>query len=216
MFDYIAVPANALIVALAALLHTPVAVTIVLTTVAVRLLLLPLGIDQHRAGQRAEKLRAALADRVDKLKKRFRHHPERLEQEISALYRAEAPGLARGTARGCLPALLQAPVFMALYAAFTVPTGASLFGVPLEMHLVSAAGPQLVVFAAVLALAAATGFASSRVAAAGRPQPTRWLKLIHYTPMLSIAFIPLAASIYLVTSMSWTVLQTLVLRQVLG
>jgi len=217
MFDYLAVPAHALIVALATLLHAPIVLTIVLTTVLVRLLLLPLGIDQHRAQQRAEKLRAALAEKVARLQKRFRHSPQRLETEVTALYRAEAPGLARGTARGCLPALLQAPVFMALYAAFTVPTAESFLGVPLEMHLMAASGPQLAVFAAALALAAAIGFASSRVAAvAGRPEQARWLRLVHYTPVLSVAFLPLAASVYLVTSMAWTVLQTLVLRQVLS
>src|SRR5687767_171955 len=103
MFDFVAVPAHALVMAFAALLHAPVVLTIVLTTVAVRLLLLPLGIDQHRAQQRAEKLRSALNERVERLKKRFHHNPQRLETEVSALYRAEAPGLARGTARGCLP-----------------------------------------------------------------------------------------------------------------
>lgn len=214
MFDFIAVPAHALVMAFAALLHAPVVLTIVLTTVAVRLVLLPLGIDQHRAQQRAEKLRSGLNESVERLKKRFRHNPQRLETEVSALYRAEAPGLARGTARGCLPALLQAPVFMALYAAFTVPTAERFLDVPLDLHLISATGPQLAVFAGVLLLAAAVGFASSRIART--PAEPGWMKLFHYMPVLSVAFLPLAASVYLITSMTWTVVQTLVLRQVMG
>ena len=217
MFDYLAVPAHALIMALAALFHTPIALTIVFTTVLVRLLLLPLGIDQHRAQQRAEKIRAALADRVAQLQKRFRSDKKRLEAEVNAVYRAEAPGLARGTLRGCLPALLQAPVFMSLYAAFTVPTAESFLGVPLGMHLMAATGPQFAVFAAALALAAAIGFVSSRLATAGgRPGPAGWMRLIHYTPVLSVAFMPLAASLYLVTSVGWTVVQTVALRHWLG
>lgn len=235
MFEYLAVPAHALIMALAALLHTPVAVTIVLTTILIRLLLLPLGIDQHRAQLRAERGRATMAERVKQLQERFRHNPQRLEKEVSDFYRAEAPSLARGMARGCLPVLAQMPVFMALYAAFTAPTVAgkanillteSVFGVPLEMHLISATGPQFAVFAAALLLAGVIGFVSSRVAgmaagmaggaAGGRPGPAGWLKLIHYTPVLSVAFLPLAASVYLVTTTAWTAAQTLALRQMLG
>jgi YidC/Oxa1 family membrane protein insertase len=211
VFDFIAMPAHALVLAFAALLHAPVVLTIVLTTIAVRLLLLPLGVDQHRAQQRAEKQRSALAEKVEGLKKRFRHNPQRLETEVSALYRTEAPGLARGTARGCLPALLQAPVFMALYAAFSVPTAERFLGVPLDLHLVSATGPQLAVFAGVLLLAAAVGFASSKMSA-----QSGWIKLVHYAPVLSVAFLPLAAGVYLITSTTWTVAQTLALRQVLG
>jgi YidC/Oxa1 family membrane protein insertase len=158
-----------------------------------------------------------MADRVKQLKERFGGNPKRLEKEINDLYLAEAPSLLRGMARGFLPVLLQMPVFMALYAAFTSRNMAgeqSLFGVPLEMHLIAATGPQLAVFAAALLLAAAIGFLSSRTA---RQQPgNRWLKLIYYTPVLSVAFLPLAASVYLVTSMGWTVVQTLALRQVLG
>jgi len=226
MFDVLAVPAHALILALTALLHTPIALTIVLTTVLLRLLLLPLGIDQHRAQSRAEQRRTGLAERVAQLKKRFHRNPERLEAEVTALYRAEAPGLARHTARGLLPVLAQMPVFTALYAAFATPTVAgtanillqeSLFGVPLGMHLAAATGPQLAVFAAALALAAAIGFVSSRVAAAGgKAAQAGWLRLIHYTPVLSVAFLPLAASVYLVTSVAWTVVQTVALRHWLG
>ncbi|HZM82583.1 MAG TPA: membrane protein insertase YidC [Candidatus Limnocylindrales bacterium] len=225
MFDVLAVPAHALILALTALLHTPIALTIVLTTILVRLLLLPLGIDQHRAQVRTEQRRASLAERAEQLKKRFHRNPERLKAEVNALHLAEAPALARHTARGCLPVLAQMPVFTALYAAFAAPTVAgtanillseTFLGVPLGMHLAAATGPQLAVFAAALALAAAICLMSSKALAAGRPAPPRWMKLIHYTPVLSVAFLPLAASVYLVTSMAWTVAQTVALRQWLG
>jgi YidC/Oxa1 family membrane protein insertase len=226
MFDYLAVPAHALIMALTALLHAPIVLAIVLTTILVRLLLLPLGIDQHRAQTRAAQRSAAVTERVAQLKKRFRRDPERLETEVNSLYRAEAPGLARNTGRSLLPMLAQMPVFMALYAAFAAPTVAgtanvllqeSILGVPLGMHLAAATGPQLAVFAAALALAAAICLMSSRVAAAGgRSAPAGWMRLLHYTPVLSVAFLPLAASVYLVTSMAWTVVQTVALRQWLG
>lgn len=222
MFDYLAVPAYALVTALAGLLHTPIAVTIVLTTVLIRLMLLPLGIAQHRAQRRAEKRRAGLSERASQIEKRFRGNPQRLQKEIAAFYRAEAPGLATNTVRGCLPVLAQMPVFSALYLAFSAPTLAgkanillqeSLLGVPLGAHLISSTGPQLALFATVLILLGAIAFVSTRLA---RPRPIGWVRLVHYVPMLSVAFLPLAASLYLVTSMTWTVAQTAILRQWLG
>lgn len=214
MFDYLAVPMHALITALAGLLQTPVALTIVLSTVLIRLLLVPLGVAQHRADQR----RAGLIDRAKQIQERFQHNKQRLHEEMTAFYRAEGPGMARG----CLPVLAQMPVFTGLYLAFSAPTVAgstnlllqeSILGVPLGAHLISAAGPQLAVFAAALILVGAIAFASSRLA---RPRPAGWVGLVHYLPVVSVAFLPLAATVYLVTSMAWTVVQTVALRQWLG
>lgn len=121
-------PAHALIVALATLLHAPIVLTFVLATVMVGLLFLPLGIDQHRARQRAEKLRAALAERWPSSR--------------------NASGTSRSGSRRRSPPL------------------------------------------------------PGRGAGPGPP---------HERP-----FRPLAASVYLLTSMAWTVLRTLVLRQALS
>jgi len=85
MFNVLGVPAHALVTALATMLHAPVAIAIVLTTIMVRLMLVPLGIDQHRAQLRAEKRRAGLNDRVKQIQKRFRGNPDRLRTEVNAL-----------------------------------------------------------------------------------------------------------------------------------
>src|SRR6478735_7860915 len=79
-------------------------------TVAVRLLLLPLGVAQVRA----EKQRARIAPRLAEITKRHGKNPERMLAEQRRVY-TEA-----GTSplAGCLPGLVQIPLVVALYGLF--------------------------------------------------------------------------------------------------
>src|SRR5450432_2738947 len=77
------------------------AAAIIVFTMAVRLLVLPLSY----YALRGEKARARLAPQVQELHQRHAHEPQRLQRELSALYRAEGTGMFAG----CLPALLQIP-----------------------------------------------------------------------------------------------------------
>ncbi len=113
-FDFLAVPANALVSGLAGLTHLPVAAAIVVATIVVRVLLLPVGVAQHRADQR----RNALMGKVTQLRERHAGRPGQLEAELADLYRAEGGALARG----CLPLLVQMPIFAGLYQLFVSPT----------------------------------------------------------------------------------------------
>jgi YidC/Oxa1 family membrane protein insertase len=224
-FGFLAVPANSLVTGLAQLIQAPfgpyaTAMAIVLGTLVVRLFLLPLGYAQHRADQR----RNALLGKVAELRRRHARHPQRLESELNGLYRAEGGSLARG----CLPLLLQIPIFAGLYPVFASPTISgqanlllqqTLFGVPLGTHLLAASGPQLLVFGAMILLLVAIGFVSSRVL---RPkevaaEPVDWAarlvpKVVPYLTAAFAVFLPLAASLYLVTTTAWTVAQTVALR----
>ena len=55
-FDFLAVPANFLVGGLASLSHLPVAAAIVVATMLVRLVLVPVGVAQHKADQRRRKI----------------------------------------------------------------------------------------------------------------------------------------------------------------
>lgn len=97
---------------------TPVAATdagalaIVLVTLALRLLLVPVGVSQARAQQ----VRQRLAPRLAELRRRHGASPERLQRETAALYAAEnASPLA-----GCLPLLVQAPIVSIVYGLFVL------------------------------------------------------------------------------------------------
>lgn len=204
---------------------TGAALSIVVFTLAIRLLLHPLARTQSRALAEAQRARAALAPEVKKLRRRFRDDPARLNRATLELYRER--GIS--PAAGILPGLLQLPVFAVMYRLFAARTvggrpnallGHALAGAPLGSHLRDAfAGghvlfAHLAVFAVLLALAAAVarwssrqaGAAAERAAALGEPAPlgalARWLP---YGGMLTAAFVPLATGLYLATTTFWTV-----------
>jgi YidC/Oxa1 family membrane protein insertase len=156
------------------------AAAIVVFTMAVRLLLLPLSYYALR-GQASM---SAILPQVQELQKRHAKQPDRLQQELGALYRREGTGMLAG----CLPMLLQLPFFSIMYRLFlsrTVdgrPNGLlsrDLLGTPLGSHWLTGAGPlsgQGLVFLglfAVLAVVAGLAVRAARQSAApgGATQP---------------------------------------------
>src|SRR5215469_14555735 len=83
------------------------AVAIMVFTVGVRLLLSPLSYHAFR-GQASL---SALQPKIAELRKRYQSQPDKLQQELTALYRADGGGLLAG----CLPLLLQLPFFSIMY-----------------------------------------------------------------------------------------------------
>jgi YidC/Oxa1 family membrane protein insertase len=187
---------------------------IILFTVAVRLLVLPLS---FRA-LRGQAIQARLAPQLQELRKRYGKQPERLQREMTALYKREGTSMFAGLS----PMLLQMPFLSVMYLMFRSPRIAGapnkllthdLLGVPLGMHWLSGAGilsPQGVVFIGVFALLAALCWLLARVARSIAPTlaGTGLLtKVLPYVTVVIAAFAPLAAGVYLVTSTSWTVLE---------
>lgn len=220
---------------LAALL-TPLAGTasaaaaVVLVTLLVRTLLIPVGISQARA----EQTRARLAPKLRDLQKRFRSSPERLQRETMQLYRDEHAS----PFAGCLPVLLQAPVVGILYAVFLHPVIAghpntlldeTLFGVPLGSSLSGtiAAGTldasTAVVCGILVLLVAAVGEVTRRVFRMPQPPrdaespipaiPVGLLGVLPFVTAVIAVFVPLAAGLYLLVTVAWTLVQRLVLRR---
>lgn len=177
-------------------------VAIVLFTAAVRLLLVPLSKRQVRA----QKAQAKLLPRMRELQEKYRAQPERLRTELADLY-AE-----KGTnpLAPILPALLQAPVFITLYHVFT-GTGALLsatvFGVPLTAHGFAAGWPLAVLAAGLVVVATVSAL---RARAAGQP---KWTLALPYLTVVPAAVVPLAAVVYLLTSVTWTAVEQVVLRR---
>ena len=203
------------------------AAAIVLCTAALRLLLLPLTL----AAVRGERARAALAPRVAQLRRRYAEDPGRLATELTELYRTERSS----PLAGCLPVLLQAPFFMVVYRIFTAPRVAGrsnallaghLFGVPLGTHLFGGGHPLafLPVIAALLMLgwlaarrarrvAAATSASPTSTPSTSTPLPAGVLGVLPYLSVLSVAVVPLATTLYLVTTLAWTAAENQLLRR---
>jgi YidC/Oxa1 family membrane protein insertase len=162
-----------------------VALAIVLFTLLVRLAITPLTYWQIRSGRRRE----ALAPQLASLRAEHAQDPSALAAETLALHRANGVS----PFAGLLPGLIQAPFFMVMYrVAYHAPAGA-LFGVPLAAHL--AAG--FAVFAVLLIIAGVVAWFSSR-------RLTSFLRFLPFLTVLTVAWLPLAGALYLVTSTTFT------------
>jgi YidC/Oxa1 family membrane protein insertase len=194
---------------------------IIAFTMAVRLLLVPLSL----RALRGQLVQARLAPQLQALRQRYGRQPERLQREMAALYRREGTSLFAGFT----PLLLQWPFLSVMYLLFRSPQvggkpntllSHDLFGVPLGMHWLSGAGPaslQGAVFLGVFALLAGLCWLSARLARRMTPPATGTpaapggtggsgllLRALPYLTVVIAAFAPLAAGIYLVTSLAWS------------
>jgi YidC/Oxa1 family membrane protein insertase len=136
-------------------------------TIAVRLVLLPLSYYAIR-GQAAQ---ARLAPQVVALRQRHARQPERLQRELTELYRREGTGMFAGY----LPMLLQLPFFAVMYRLFRLGTiggqpnallSHSLLGAPLGSHWLSGPGPlsgQGMVYLGLFALLAVVTWVATRI-----------------------------------------------------
>jgi YidC/Oxa1 family membrane protein insertase len=203
------------------------AAAIVVFTLAVRLLLSPLSFYAYRGQASMSALQPKIAD----LRKRYAKQPDRLQQELTALYRAEGGGMLAG----CLPLLLQLPFFSVMYRLFLSKTVAGrpnglltrhLLTTPLGSHWLTAPGPASahgLVFLGLFALLAVVAYLTARCArattqagtgSAGQQGALGALgTIVPYTTLVIAAFVPLAAVIYLVTTTTWTTAERAILRR---
>jgi YidC/Oxa1 family membrane protein insertase len=204
---------------------------IIAVTMAVRIILMPLSLRALRAQAAA----ARLTPQLLALRQRYARQPERLQSEMSALYRQEGTSMFASIK----PLLFQWPFLSVMYLLFRSPLIAGkpntllahdLLGVPLGSHWLSGAGPASLqggVFLALFALLAGLCWLSSRhfglgqlmaAPVAGRSDGSGTVaadgnsgaagtgvlvKVLAYLTVVIAAFAPLAAGIYLLTSMGW-------------
>ena len=196
---------------------------IVLITVAVRLIVMPLN---FRA-MRGQAIAARLAPELTALRKRYGKQPERLQREMTALYKREGTSVFAALT----PMLLQWPLLSVTYLLFRsarVGGGPNrllsrdLFGVPLGTYWLGGAGPvdmKGLVFLGVFAVLGVLCWLLARFAravmpaTAGVPGSGGVLgKLLPYLTVVIAAFAPLAAGVYLVTSTGWSALERYLFR----
>lgn len=203
------------------------ALSVVLLTVLVRAALIPVGWSQVKA----EFTRRRLAPKLAEVRKRFKDNPQKLQEATLRLYRRE------GTTpfAGCLPALLQAPVFVAVYGLFLSPEvrgepnhllEADLGGVHLgdRLHDVLGDPGGVALFAGLAVVLAVVGWLQRRTTPPPPVEPdtpaaVTMLRVTRFLPFLVVAavpVVPLAAAIYLVTTTSWTVAERAVLRRIVA
>jgi YidC/Oxa1 family membrane protein insertase len=91
------------------------ALTVVVFTLAIRLILLPLGIKQIRSMQSMQ----AVQPKVKQLQAKYKGDRVRLNEEMMKLYKEHGVN----PLSGCFPLIAQLPVLFALYAVLRVPQG---------------------------------------------------------------------------------------------
>ncbi|MFF0431914.1 YidC/Oxa1 family membrane protein insertase [Streptomyces sp. NPDC004327] len=201
------------------------AAAIVLFTMAVRLAIHPLS----RAAARGQKARTRLAPQLAELRKKHGKNPEKLQKAIMELHAEEKVS----PFAGCLPSLLQAPAFFLMFHVFSSGRMAdhSLFGAPLGGHFADALGKggllgsaglvYVVLFAIVATVATYTYLRTKRQQALNPVTPvaddqpsagavaamTKYLPLLSFATLISVAVVPLAAALYIVTSTTWTAVE---------
>ncbi|MFF2654050.1 YidC/Oxa1 family membrane protein insertase [Streptomyces sp. NPDC058045] len=209
------------------------AAAIVLGTALVRLLLHPLA----RAAARGQRERARLAPELAEPRARHRRDPERLQRVVLELHTRE--GVLPLT--GCLPGLLQLPAFFLLYRLFSgteiggranSPLAHALFAAPLGDRWTGAlahggllGGPglvYLVLFALAAAVATANLVLTRHTAAtpvtgaeeiAGAGAIARLLPFLSYATLATVAVLPLAAALSVVTSTAWSTAERALLNR---
>jgi YidC/Oxa1 family membrane protein insertase len=186
---------------------------IIAFTIAVRIVLMPLSLRAFRAQVAATRL----APQLLALRQRYAKKPERLQSEMSALYRQEGTSMFASIK----PLLFQWPFLSVMYLLFRSPLIAGkpntllahdLLGVPLGSHWLSGAGlvsMQGGVFLGLFALLAGLCWLSSRLGqriaapaadgTPGTPGTGVLVKALAYLTVVIAAFTPLATGIYLLT-----------------
>jgi len=186
-----------------------VALALTLLTFAVRAAMLPLSLRSWHSQQ----VRLALAPELDGLRRRYRADRSRLVRELEAAHRRAGVGPLSGLGS----AVLQLPLLAASYRLVTatwigttanIVTTAPLWGAPLSAHwlpVIAGAGIVSAPTAAFCTVLAVLLVLAHRTAAQQGGDGPALLRLLPYGTLVTAAVLPLAVSIYLMSSTLWTV-----------
>ena len=86
-------------------------IAIIIVTVLMRIIIFPLTLKQEKSMKKMRELQPEL----EKIKEKYKNNPQEYQQKTAELYRESGVN----PLGGCLPLLIQMPVFVALYWAFS-------------------------------------------------------------------------------------------------
>jgi len=186
---------------------TGTAGAIVVFVLAVRLCLHPL----VRVQVRGEQTRAAIMPKLKEIQDKHKGNQERLNQELAAFYGGEGKGMFAG----CLPMLIQLPIFSVMYRLFLSPTVGghpnlllthTLLGTPLSTVFLTS--PSIAAVCLFAAMAAVATWSAMRMTAG-----PKFLRVLPYATVVFAMFVPLAAGLYLLTTTAWTAFERALLMR---
>lgn len=185
---------------------------IVMLTLVVRLILLPLFVKQYKSARRMQEV----APQMKELQRKYKGNKKKLQEEMMAFYKENDVN----PFGSCLPLLLQAPVFIALYYTlrsqdFSDGTDVSfMYVIPDVSKLLTEIGwaviPLIVVYAVSQLIS------SELSATANMSKNQRWLMRLLPIGIVFFIFqfpVPAGLVIYWATTNLWTAGQQLVLKR---
>ncbi|OQP07080.1 hypothetical protein B1690_03965 [Geobacillus sp. 46C-IIa] len=181
-------------------------IAIIVLTLIVRFCLLPLILKQFRTSMAMQKLRPELLKLQEKYKSKDPETQRKLQQEMMQLYQKHGVN----PASGCLPVLIQMPIFMALYYAISrtqeIKTHSFLW-VELGHR-----DPYFIL----PVLAALTTFISLRLSPSMTQEQMPQMAMMSYMMPVMIfigaSSVPSALSLYWVVGGCFSIIQSLILR----
>ena len=198
--------------------HTTLGLTwawsIVATTVAIRMLLVPLTIRQIHSMQNLQRF----APQMKEIQKKYKHDKQKQNEELMKFYRENNIN----PAASCLPMLLQLPVFIALYYTlrnFSSEPASKHPGTLSWLHFVPSIADHTTAFWGgwvLLAVYVLSQMASTQFMATTADKMQRRLFMI--MPLIFVTFIarfPAGLVLYWVTTNLWTVGQGLITRRLI-
>jgi YidC/Oxa1 family membrane protein insertase len=183
--------------------------SIVATTVAVRMLLVPLTIRQIHSTQALQKH----APQMKEIQKKYKHDRQKQNEELMKFYKENKIN----PAAACLPMLLQLPVFIALYytlrhAKFTGDLSFLTFIPNISHHTTSFWGGYILLIVYVGSQMASSLFMMTTV---DKTQRTLFM-IMPVVFVFIIARFPAGLVLYWVTTNLWTVGQGLITRRLVS
>lgn len=185
---------------------------IVMLTLVVRLILLPLFVKQYKSARRMQEV----APQMKELQRKYKGNKKKLQEEMMKLYKENDVN----PFGSCLPLLLQAPVFIALYYTlrsqdFADGTDVSfMYVVPDVSKLLTEIGWAVIPLIAVYAVSQL--ISSELSATANMSKNQRWLMRLLPIGIVFFVFqfpVPAGLVIYWATTNLWTAGQQLVLKR---
>jgi YidC/Oxa1 family membrane protein insertase len=176
---------------------------IILLTFIVKVVLIPL---THRSFKSAEKMRA-LKPEIDKLNDKYKDDASAKQQAIMALYKQHGVN----PLGGCLPSLLQMPIWIALYS--TLRTAPELYRAPFFGWIqdLSVADPF---FVTPLVMGVMMFFQQRMTPMGGDPMQAKmmqWLMPIMFTGMM--LFLPSGLTLYILVNTTLSIIHQMIIHR---
>lgn len=185
---------------------------IVMLTLVVRLILLPLFVKQYKSARRMQEV----APQMKELQRKYKGNKQKLQEEMMKFYKENDVN----PFGSCLPLLLQAPVFIALYYTLRSQNFADgsdlsfMYVVPDVSKLLTEIGWAVIPLIGVYALSQLISSELSATATMSKNQ--RWLMRLLPIGIVFFIFqfpVPAGLVIYWATTNLWTAGQQLVLKR---